>query len=207
MRRPTFIARQSGRPSGLLGRALGAIMAIETRSLNDEVLRRLAVAPGERILEIGFGHGRTLERVALAQADARFAGVDHAEDMVAALGRRARRLIEAGRLEVRAAASTLLPWPDGFFDAAYAVHTIYFWKQPERDLAEIRRVLRPGGRLLLGFHERTPEGEAMFPAEVYTHRSASEVEALVSAAGFTHLLFPGPAQGLWVLEARVPGPT
>src|SRR6185503_4319753 len=52
VRRPTFIARQAGRPSGLFGRALGAIMAIETRSLNDEVLRRLAVAPGERILEI-----------------------------------------------------------------------------------------------------------------------------------------------------------
>lgn len=207
VRRPTFIARQSGRPSGLLGRALGAIMAIETRSLNDDVLRRLAVGPDERILEIGFGHGRTLERAALAHADARFAGVDHADDMVAALSRRARRLIEAGRLEVRAAASTLLPWPDGFFDAAYAVHTIYFWKHPERDLAEIRRVLRPGGRLLLGFHERTPEVEAALPAEVYSHRAAAEVEALVRRAGFAPSLLPGPARGLWVLEARAPWPT
>jgi ubiquinone/menaquinone biosynthesis C-methylase UbiE len=205
VRRPNFIARQAGHPSGLLGRALGAVMAIETRALNDEVLRRLAIAPGEHILEIGFGHGRTLERAALAHADAQFAGVDHATDMVEALGRRARPLIEAGRLDVRAAASDLLPWPDSSFDAAYAVHTIYFWKHPERDLAEIRRVLRPEGRLLLGFHERTPAVEAALPAEVYTHRSASEVEGLVSTAGFSSALFPGPASGLWVLEARAAG--
>ena len=41
-------------------------MAMETRALNDEVLRHLAIAPRERILEIGFGHGRTLERAARA---------------------------------------------------------------------------------------------------------------------------------------------
>jgi ubiquinone/menaquinone biosynthesis C-methylase UbiE len=207
MRRPIFVARQAGRPSGLFGRALGAIMAIETRSLNDEVLWRLAVGPGERILEVGFGHGRTLERAALAHPDARFAGVDHADDMVAALNRRARRLVKAGRLEARAAGSTTLPWTDGVFAAAYAVHTIYFWQHPERDLAEIRRVLQPEGRLLLGFQERTPEVEAKLPAAVYTHRSASEVAALAVAAGFVPSLFPGPAPGLWVLEASTAGPS
>jgi SAM-dependent methyltransferase len=83
LRRPRFIARQAAHPSGLCGRVLGAIMAVETRALNDEVLRHLAAAPGERILEIGFGHGRTLERAAKASPGARFAGIDHAEDMVA----------------------------------------------------------------------------------------------------------------------------
>jgi ubiquinone/menaquinone biosynthesis C-methylase UbiE len=203
--RPKFIARQAGRPSGLVGRALGALMAVETRALNDEVLRRLAIAPGERILEIGFGHGRTLERAALAHPDARFAGADHAADMVAALSRRARRLVEAGRLEVRAADSATLPWPDGAFDGAYAVHTIYFWLRPERDLAEIRRVLRPGGRLLLGFKERTPEVEAAFPAETYTYRSTAEVEAVARATGFAPSLFPAPGKAMWVLEGRTAG--
>lgn len=205
MRRPTFIARQAERPTGLLGRALGAIMALETRSLNDEVLRRLAIATGERILEIGFGHGRTLERAARANPGARFAGIDHADDMVALLARRARRLIDEGRLEVRAGDSRALPWPDATFDGAFAVHTIYFWRQPERDLAEIRRVLRPGGRLLLGFRERTPQVEAALPAEVYTLRSAAEVAALASGAGFVPSLFAGQAPGVWLLEGRIAG--
>jgi len=200
MRRPVFIARQAERPSGLFGRALGAIMAIETRSLNNEVLRWLAPAPGERVLEVGFGHGRTLERAAREHADTRFAGIDHAADMVAAVSRRARRLIEAGRLELHAGDSAAMPWPDGSFDGVFAVHTIYFWRTPERDLTEIRRVLRPGGRLVLGFKERTPEAEAAVPAEIYTLRSPAEITQLVETAGFAPSLSAGPGEGLWVLK-------
>src|SRR6266516_305790 len=134
MRRPTFIARQAAHPRGLLGRALVTIMAIETRALNDEVLRRLAIAPGERILEIGFGHGRTLERAAKKNPSARFAGIDHAADMAAAIGRRCAALVEAGRLEVRVGDSATLPWPDESFDGVFAVHTVYFWEDPGRHL-------------------------------------------------------------------------
>lgn len=202
MRRLVFMARQAEKPSGFLGRALGAIMAIETRSLNDEVLRRLAPAAGERILEVGFGHGRTLERAVTAHAETRFSGIDHAADMVAALSRRARRLIDSGHLEVRAGDSAALPWPDATFDGAFAVHTIYFWPAPERDLGEIRRVLRSGGRLVLGFRERTREAEAALPAEVYTLRSAAEIARLVETVGFVPSLTAGPAKGLSVLEAH-----
>jgi ubiquinone/menaquinone biosynthesis C-methylase UbiE len=178
-------------------------MALETRALNDEILRRLGVASGERILEIGFGHGRTLERAAKANPRARFAGIDHAADMVAALARRARRRVEEGHLEVRAGDSSALPWSDATFDGVFAVHTIYFWRHPERDLAEIRRVLRPGGRLLLGFRERTPEVEAALPAEIYHLRSADEVAALLRAAELVPSLSHSLAPGLWVAQARV----
>jgi SAM-dependent methyltransferase len=178
MRRPPFIARQAARPRGLLGRALGAILALETRALNDEILRRLAIASGERILEIGFGHGRTLERAAKKQPGASFAGIDHAGDMVAALGRRCKALVAAGRLDLR------------------------FWRDPGRNLSEMRRVLRRSGRLLLGFRERTPEVKAALPPEIYTLRSRDEVIALLAAAGFEPTASPGPGRGLWVVEAR-----
>jgi ubiquinone/menaquinone biosynthesis C-methylase UbiE len=177
-------------------------MALETRSLNDEVLGRLAIEPGEHLLEIGFGHGRTLERAAKVAAGARFAGIDHAEDMVAAVSRRAHRLVEAGRLELRVGDSSALPWPDGTFDGAFAVHTIYFWREPGRHLAEIHRVLRPGGRLVLGFRERTPEVEAAVPLEIYHLRSCDEVLALLASAGLHASASRGRGPGLWVVEAR-----
>ena len=202
MRRPRFIARQAERPSGVFGRVLGAIMAVETRALNDEVLRHLGIAPGERILEIGFGHGRTLERAAKATPNARFAGIDHAEDIVAALSRRARRLVDEGRLELRACDSSALPWPDATFDGAFAVHTIYFWPDPARHLAEIHRVLRPGGRLLLGFRDRTPDVEASVPPDIYHLRSRDEVLALLTAAGFETTASAGSGRNLWIADAR-----
>src|SRR5262249_24158073 len=146
---------------------LGAIMAMETRALNDEVLRRLAIAPGERVLEIGFGHGRTLERAARVHPEATFAGIDHSDDMVAAVTRRCGPIVRSCRLELRAGDRRALPWADGSFEGAFAVHPLYFWRQPQRDLSEIGRVLRSGGRLILGFRERTPEAEAAFPPGIY----------------------------------------
>jgi ubiquinone/menaquinone biosynthesis C-methylase UbiE len=202
MRRPRFIARQAERPSGVFGRVLGAIMAVETRTLNDEVLRHLAVAPNERILEIGFGHGRTLERAAKGTPGARFAGIDHAEDMVAALARRARRLVAQNRLEVRAGDSGALPWPDATFDGAFTVHTIYFWPEPARHLTEIHRVLRPNGRLVLAFRDRTPDVEASAPPDIYHLRSRDEVMALLTAAGFEPTAWPGSGRHLWFVDAR-----
>ena len=59
MRRPEFIARQSSRPRGLVGRLLGHVMAIETASLTRDALGLLALQPADRLLEVGFGHGRT----------------------------------------------------------------------------------------------------------------------------------------------------
>ena len=203
MQRPAFIARQAACAAGLLGRALGTVMAMETRALNDEVLRRLAITPGERILEIGFGHGRTLERAAKANLDARFAGIDHASDMVAALARRCAAITKTGRLELQSGDSRALPWLERSFDGVYAVHILYFWRSPDRDLAEVWRVLRPGGRLVLGFQERTPEAQAAFPADVYRFRSQEEVATLLSDAGLTAHLSPGPRPGLWVAEGRL----
>ena len=202
MRRPRFIARQAAHPSGLFGRVLGAIMAVETRSLNDEVLRRLAAAPDERILEIGFGHGRTLERAAKASPGARFAGIDHAEDMVAALSHRARRLVQEGRLELRAGDSSALPWPDATFDGVFAVHTIYFWQDAARHLSEIHRVLRSRGRLVLAYMDRTPEVEALAPPDIYHLRSRDEVRALLATAGFELSESAGPGRNMWIADAR-----
>ena len=204
MRRPRFIARQAEHPSGLFGRLLGAIMAVETRALNDEVLRHLAVAPGEWILEVGFGHGRSLERAAKATPGARFAGIDHAEDMVAALSRRARALVDEGRLELRTGDSGALPWPEATFDGAFAVHTIYFWTEPAAHLAEIHRVLRPGGRLVLAFRDRTPDVEASAPPDIYHLRSRDEVTALLASAGFEATMSAGPGHHLWMADARKP---
>jgi len=202
MRRPRFIARQAERPSGLFGQFLGAIMAVETRALNDEALRHLVVAPGERILEIGFGHGRTIERAAKATPGARFAGIDHAEEMVEALSRRAHRLVDEGRLELRAGNSSALPWPEASFDGAFTVHTIYFWADPAPHLAEIHRVLRSGGRLVLAFRDRTPDVEASAPPDIYHLRSRDDVLALLAVAGFETTATAGPGTSNWIVDAR-----
>jgi len=184
MRRPAFIARQSGRPDGFLGRLLLGVMARETARFNDEILDALAPSDGEHVLELGYGHGRTLAAAARRATGVRLAGLDVAPTAMRSAARRCRSLIDAGRLDLRAGDGAALPWPDAIFDAVYSVHTLYFWSEPSHQLAELRRVLRPGGRLVLGYRERTDAAVASFPPPTYRFHTTDEVVRLLAAAGF-----------------------
>ena len=78
-----------------------------------------------------------------------------------------------------------MPFPDARFDKAYSVHALYFWKSPVIHLREIRRVLRPGGRLVLGFRTKDDgSGADAFPGAVYTFYGVEEVREMLRASGF-----------------------
>src|SRR5919204_412524 len=60
----------------------------------------------------------------------------------------------ARRLDLRVGSVERLPFPDASFDHAVGVNTVAVWPDLEAGLRELHRVLRPGGRLLLGWHGR-----------------------------------------------------
>src|SRR5688500_885000 len=98
MRRPSFIDRQSARPSGILGNLIARIMAKETSAINQRALELLSLRPNDRVLEVGFGHGRTLERVAAVLPKGHISGIDLSPSMTSMATRRNRRAIGNGRM-------------------------------------------------------------------------------------------------------------
>jgi SAM-dependent methyltransferase len=184
VRRPVFIARQSARPSGIVGRAIVWIMARETAELNERATTLLSLRPSDQVLEIGFGHGRTVARIATAVPQGRVAGVDVSDSMTRLAIRHNRRAVAAGRLDLRTGDAASLPLDDGQFDKALSVHTVYFWNDPRACLREVRRVLRPGARFVLGFTPSASAHAASFPAEVYTFYDENQIRAMLIAAGF-----------------------
>lgn len=185
MRRPEFIARQSGRPSGWLGAIIGRIMARETADANRVALDLLALDAGDRLLDVGCGHGAALRTAAEIVTEGFLAGVDHSEVMLRMAERGNALLIANGRMELKLADSRRIPYPDGRFNKAVSMHTIYFWAEPAAHLREISRVLSPGGRLVLGYHPFEDARFAKdFPPSVYAIRPAAEIETIVRACGF-----------------------
>ena len=141
-----WVAHQFARPSGLLGRWLIApwLNRIGQR-LNRLACDLLAPKPGEALLEIGFGGGALLERLATAHP-AKLVGVDRS-GVVVARGRRCLR----GRAEIIEAEATSLPFVDDSFDGLVSVSVLHFWSDLGPPLREMARVLRRFGRLVLVF--------------------------------------------------------
>ncbi|MBI3798376.1 MAG: class I SAM-dependent methyltransferase [Deltaproteobacteria bacterium] len=188
MRRPEFIARQASCPTGLLGRVLAWIMAAETAAVNEQALVLLACRPDDHVLEVGFGHGRTLARAATVVPTGFVAGVDVSEQMVRMARDRNRQFIKEGRVEVQLADSARIPYPDGCFDRVYAMHILYFWHDPRVHLQEIYRVMKAGARFVLGFSPKEDErAGANFPAAIYRFYTSDEVYRLLAASGFTDI--------------------
>lgn len=204
MRRPEFIARQSGQPSGILGKVIGWIMERETGAQNDAALAALAVNPGDRILEIGFGHGRTLEQLVAAAPSGFVAGLDHSSEMYEMAGRRCAPLLQSGRLELHIGTSQAMPYPDAHFDKVLAVHTLYFWHNPAEHLREIHRVMRDSGVCVLGFRPKEDPHTASFPETVYTFYPRDVVRGILFDVGFADIDLSEPVPGL-VLARAVKG--
>ena len=62
MQRSIAIAQQSCNPQGLLGRIIAFIMSFESRGINQVGLDLLELRPDDQVLEVGFGHGKTIRK-------------------------------------------------------------------------------------------------------------------------------------------------
>jgi ubiquinone/menaquinone biosynthesis C-methylase UbiE len=203
VRRPEFIARQSRHPTGLLGWLIGHIMSFETAATNDRAMALLELKRGDRLLDVGCGHGRTVERAAdMVGEGGLVVGIDASEEMLRMATRRCQRLIDGGRVRLMLADSASIPYPDESFDKVVTVHTLYFWDDPRRHLRELHRVLRPGGCLAVGFNPKGTAATTNFPASVYSFYDVDEVRDLLREAGFPSVAVEGSGGEVTLAHAR-----
>jgi SAM-dependent methyltransferase len=102
------------------------------------VVEWLDAQPGERILDLGCGDGQLTQRIAATGPIV--AGVDLSREMVAAARGRGVAA-EVGSAEA-------LPFAEGSFDAVFSNATLHWVRGQDAMMAEVRRVLRPGGRFV-----------------------------------------------------------
>ncbi len=185
-----FIADQLRQPSGWFGSlVLSRGMNRGNRRVTVRAIDLLDLKPGHQVLEIGFGGG-----VGLACAEQRLSGgvitgIDISPEMVRDAERRFRREIASGRIRVQSANIAHLPFPDGAFDRAFTVNTIYFWPDALEGLREIKRVLKDGGRAAIGLRSREKMEWSGFTRYGYRLFAPQEVVELMQQAGFREVVF------------------
>ena len=108
----------------------------------------LTLAPGQRVLEVGCGAGDDVRALAqLVGATGEAVGIDVSAAMVAEARRRAAAEGSAARFETCDA--THVPFPDGHFDGCRADRVLQHLDDPARAVAEMARVVKAGGRVVL----------------------------------------------------------
>ena len=106
-------------------------------------LRRVDLAEARDVLDVGCGTGTLLERAARARPR-RFVGLDLSLEMLAV----ARRKL-GPRAGLVAGSATTLPFRSRAFDHVVSTSALHHWRDPDAAFAEIRRVLRPAGRVAI----------------------------------------------------------
>jgi SAM-dependent methyltransferase len=110
----------------------------------------MRAVPGAAVLDVGCGPATdTLPLAGRVAPGGRVMGVDHDPEMIAEAERRAAAAGHGGEVEHRIADACALPFPDGAFDAARSERLFLHLAEPERALAEMVRVVRPGGRVVV----------------------------------------------------------
>ncbi|MDQ6606433.1 MAG: methyltransferase domain-containing protein [Actinomycetota bacterium] len=113
------------------------------------VLEALAPGPGERVLDIGSGPGLLAHELAHAVGpEGSVAGIDLSENMLA-LARELEPGPGQAAITLAVADAGELPFPPASFDAVLSTQVYEYVPDMPRALAEARRVLRPGGRILI----------------------------------------------------------
>jgi ubiquinone/menaquinone biosynthesis C-methylase UbiE len=109
-----------------------------------ETLARLSLQPMDQVLDVGCGTGALLWRLAESHSAALLSGVDPVPEMLAV----ARRRLPA-EVELREGWAERLPFAEERFDLVVSCNMFHYIQRPAEALREMRRVLKPGGRLIV----------------------------------------------------------
>jgi ubiquinone/menaquinone biosynthesis C-methylase UbiE len=110
------------------------------------VVDRLDLRPGDRVLEIGCGHG--VAATLVCERGCRLTAVDRSPKMIDAAAKRNAAYVEAGTAEFLVGSLEELDLGDRRFDRIFAVRVGLFHREPERARRLAERWLAPGGRIV-----------------------------------------------------------
>ncbi len=184
--------RQFRRPTGWLAGLAGLGMNRGHEKVWRWGLEHVAIAPNATILDVGCGGGGAVNILARAASRGQVCGVDYAEAVLPTARRVNRALIQQDRVEIKHGNVSELPFPDDTFDLVTAFETTMFWPSPVNDLREVRRVLKPGGTLLIAteayadarFEERNAKWSRWADFQLQT---PEETRQCLVEAGYTNV--------------------
>lgn len=144
-----YVLHQARKPDRWFGRVFVRAMNAGHDGMTDWALSHVLIGSDWVILDVGCGGGRTIEKLAAMAPGGMVHGIDYADGSISVSREHNAQLIEAGRVVIQKASVAQLPFADDTFDLVTAIETQYYWPDLSASMREIRRVLKPAGKLVI----------------------------------------------------------
>jgi SAM-dependent methyltransferase len=192
-----WLRSQLAVPHGRSGRIAARAMPMFHSVFYGPAAEHLDLHHDDILLDVACGSGALLDQYA---SDVHhIAGIDLSDIQIDLARRRLDGRIADGSAEIVAGDAAHLPWDDNTFTAAACVGSLDYFTFPDAALREIRRVLRPGGRVVLtyGIDDTNEKAVAQTASWGLPHPTEDEARTLIEDTGFV-------LDEIWYLDGDYP---
>ncbi|MEI4802081.1 class I SAM-dependent methyltransferase [Bacillus sp. NPDC077411] len=179
----TKLIEQAKNPRGFVGASMLCIMNAAHTNMTRWALSNVKINGHANVLDIGCGGGKTIHTLSKMNQDGKIYGIDYSKQAVENSIKLNKKDIDLGKVLIKQASVSAMPFSNDFFDIITAFQTHYFWPNLENDVKEVFRVLTSNGYFIIA-------------AELYKinyhmrkFKTKEDIEKLLKETGFSNVVF------------------
>lgn len=181
---PKNLAKHLKQPEGETGKKVGYMMNKGNKHICLNTYEVLNPNDNDQILEIGMGNGFFVKDLLSKADNLSYTGADFSPTMVKEAQEINIELVKSGSVNFIEASIEKLPFYNNSFHSITTTNTLYFWPNPQANLKELLRILKPDGKLVIGYRGKEFMENIEISKHGFTKYRNEEVEKLLSQNGF-----------------------
>jgi ubiquinone/menaquinone biosynthesis C-methylase UbiE len=168
-----FVAQQLRQPNGAFAEEIGQRMNVSNEQIHHFTFDVLDIQSGMEVLEIGMGNGHYIGELFKRYPGIHYTGIDYSSEMVEQAKQTNQLFCQQQVAHFLHCNIDELPATEALYDRIFTINTLYFWERPDSTLRNLRRLLKPGGKLsiairpkhIMEHHPFTPFGFTLYSRE------------------------------------------